>query len=95
MTDIPDHPWLHHYDPGVPASLGEYPAKTLLDYVGTGTAERPQAPALIFNELREWCKARLAPYTVPARVVFRQELPKSMVGKVLRRLLQEDEVPVS
>lgn len=41
-------------------------------------------------ELRTWCKERLAPYKVPARVVFKQELPKSMIGKVLRRLLTED-----
>lgn len=45
-------------------------------------------------ELREWCKAHLAPYKVPARVVFKDELPKSMVGKVLRRLLAEDPAPV-
>ncbi|MDH5233451.1 MAG: AMP-binding protein [Gemmatimonadota bacterium] len=39
------------------------------------------------NELRAWCKDRLAPYKVPARVEFRRELPKSMIGKVLRRML--------
>jgi long-chain acyl-CoA synthetase len=44
------------------------------------------------NDLRAWCKEHLAPYKVPARVVFRPELPKSMVGKVLRRMLTEDEV---
>ena len=41
-------------------------------------------------ELRDWCKSHLAPFKVPARVVFMNELPKSMVGKVLRRLLTED-----
>jgi long-chain acyl-CoA synthetase len=41
------------------------------------------------QELRAWCRDRLAPYKVPASVEFRDELPKSMVGKVLRRLLQE------
>jgi long-chain acyl-CoA synthetase len=40
-------------------------------------------------ELREFCRARLAPYKVPARVEFRKELPKTMVGKVLRRMLAE------
>jgi long-chain acyl-CoA synthetase len=38
-------------------------------------------------ELREFCRSRLAPYKVPARVEFRKELPKTMVGKVLRRML--------
>jgi long-chain acyl-CoA synthetase len=37
--------------------------------------------------LRAWCKERLAPYKVPSQVEFRDELPKTMVGKVLRRLL--------
>jgi long-chain acyl-CoA synthetase len=39
------------------------------------------------EELRTYCKERLAPYKVPARVEFRTELPKTMVGKVLRRAL--------
>jgi long-chain acyl-CoA synthetase len=38
-------------------------------------------------ELRAYCRERLAPYKVPARIEFRQELPKTMVGKVLRRAL--------
>ncbi len=42
------------------------------------------------EELRTWCKEHLAPYKTPARIVFKTELPKSMVGKVLRRLLVED-----
>jgi long-chain acyl-CoA synthetase len=41
------------------------------------------------EELRAFCRERLAPYKVPAVVEFRSELPKSMVGKVLRRALTE------
>ena len=37
--------------------------------------------------LRAYCRERLAPYKVPAHVEFRSELPKTMVGKVLRRAL--------
>ena len=37
------------------------------------------------EELRAWCRKQLAPYKVPRHVEFRQELPKSGVGKVLRR----------
>jgi long-chain acyl-CoA synthetase len=40
-------------------------------------------------EIVEFCKAQLAPYKVPKSVVFCQELPKSMAGKVLRRELRE------
>src|SRR5262245_50276165 len=39
------------------------------------------------EDLRAYCRERLAPYKVPARVEFRNELPKSLVGKVLRRVL--------
>jgi long-chain acyl-CoA synthetase len=42
------------------------------------------------EDLRRWCRERLAPYKVPTRVEFRAELPKSMVGKVLRRALAAD-----
>lgn len=45
------------------------------------------------DEIRAWCRERLAPYKVPASVEFRAELPKSMVGKVLRRMLQSGTVP--
>jgi long-chain acyl-CoA synthetase len=41
------------------------------------------------QELRAFCREHLAPYKVPARVEFRTELPKTMVGKVLRRALRE------
>ena len=40
------------------------------------------------HELRAFCREKLAPYKVPARVEFRAELPKTMVGKVLRRAAQ-------
>jgi long-chain acyl-CoA synthetase len=41
------------------------------------------------QELRSWCRQRLAAYKVPSAVEFRTELPKTMVGKVLRRALRE------
>jgi long-chain acyl-CoA synthetase len=44
-------------------------------------------------DIREFTKKHLAFYKVPAKVVFRTELPKSLVGKVLRRMLALDEKP--
>ena len=41
-------------------------------------------------DLRAFCRDKLAPYKVPAKVEFRTELPKTMVGKVLRRALRDD-----
>ena len=45
------------------------------------------------EELRMYCRERLAPYKVPARIEFRSELPKTMVGKVLRRALVTERRP--
>jgi len=39
------------------------------------------------QEVRAWCKERLAPYKVPTHIEFRTELPKTTVGKILRREL--------
>jgi long-chain acyl-CoA synthetase len=39
------------------------------------------------EELREFCRTKLAGYKVPKHIEFRDSLPKSMVGKVLRREL--------
>ena len=44
------------------------------------------------SEIRTFCKQYLALYKVPKSVEFRPEIPKSQVGKVLRRLLVEEEV---
>ena len=38
-----------------------------------------------------WCRSKLANYKVPRHVEFRAELPKSAIGKVLRRALREEE----
>ena len=39
------------------------------------------------DELRAFCRQKLAPYKTPAHVEFRDTLPKNMAGKVLRRVL--------
>lgn len=44
---------------------------------------------LTSEELLQLCRKRLEPYAVPWEIEFRQELPKSFVGKVLRRMLVE------
>jgi long-chain acyl-CoA synthetase len=39
------------------------------------------------EEIRDYCKENMAPFKVPTQVEFRSELPKTTVGKVLRREL--------
>jgi long-chain acyl-CoA synthetase len=42
-------------------------------------------------EIKSHCRERLAPYKVPSQYEFVSELPKSQVGKVLRRVLKQQE----
>jgi long-chain acyl-CoA synthetase len=51
-----------------------------------------QDATLTEAELITLCQRRLDAHAVPSRIEFRQELPKSFVGKVLRRLLVEEDV---
>ena len=54
---------------------------------------RPDAEATP-DDLRVFCAVHLAPYKVPVQVAIVRELPKSPIGKVLRRKLRElDEAP--
>jgi long-chain acyl-CoA synthetase len=46
--------------------------------------------ALDADAVRAWCKKELAGYKVPKLIEFRSELPKTNVGKVLRRQLREE-----
>lgn len=43
------------------------------------------------EEILSFCKERLAPYKTPKSIEFRDELPKSTVGKLLRRVLADEE----
>jgi long-chain acyl-CoA synthetase len=68
-----------------------------LSVAGNGGEQRVKAyvvprpgSTLTAEELITLCKRRLKEYAVPWEVEFRQELPKSFVGKVLRRLLVEE-----
>jgi len=66
---------------GVPdAAKGEAVKAWVVLRAGTTASE---------EELRTFCREELAPYKVPAHVEFRAELPKTMVGKVLRRALRD------
>lgn len=42
-------------------------------------------------ELIKWCRERLVPYKIPGSIEFRDMLPKSKVGKLLRRELRDEQ----
>ncbi len=47
-------------------------------------------PTLTEQELKTYCHENLTNYKVPKHIVFRDDLPKSNVGKILRRVLKEE-----
>lgn len=49
----------------------------------------PRGPGLTEDDLRAFCRERLTGYKMPREFLFRDELPKSNVGKVLRRNLKD------
>ena len=62
----------------------EYRGETVKAYVVVREGER-----LTEEEITEFCREKLAAYKVPKIIEFIDELPKSAVGKVLRRKLKE------
>jgi long-chain acyl-CoA synthetase len=53
--------------------------------------DTPAAPAALAEDLIAYCRSRLAKYKVPSTIEFVESLPKSAVGKVLRRELKAAE----
>ncbi|HIC90189.1 MAG TPA: long-chain fatty acid--CoA ligase [Anaerolineae bacterium] len=68
---------------GVPDA---YRGETVKAYIVLKQGETATA-----DEIRAFCRERLAAYKVPTQVEFRSELPKTLVGKFLRRVLVEEE----
>ena len=59
----------------------------------TGEAVRafvvPRNPTLTVEDVERHCRTQLTAYKVPRQIVFRDQLPKSPVGKILRASLRE------
>ena len=62
------------------------------DYLGesvTVAVVKEEGSTLTEEEVIEFCKKSLAGYKVPKKVVFFDELPKTIIGKVLKRLIKD------
>jgi len=68
---------------GVP---DEYRGETVKSFIVAKQGESPTA-----REITDFCLTRLAAYKVPKLIEFRESMPKSVVGKILRKILQEEE----
>jgi len=66
------------------------PDEKLVDKIKAYIVLKPGQKATA-EEIIEFCKGRMAKYKVPREVEFREALPKNMVGKMLRRLLVDEE----
>ena len=86
----------------IEAVLQEHPAVISSCVVGVPdekVGERIKAFAVLKEDVKgvsaydllKWCRERLAPYKVPQYIEFRDMLPKSKVGKLLRRELRAEE----
>ena len=65
----------------------EYRGETLKAFIQL----KPGATATE-EEIIAFCREKMAAYKVPKMVEFRPELPRSAVGKALRRVLREEEI---
>jgi long-chain acyl-CoA synthetase len=70
------------FEVGVAGIPDAYRGETVKAWVVLKPGESANA-----EEIRAWCKERLAPFKVPTHVEFRDEIPKTTVGKILRREL--------
>lgn len=52
---------------------------------------KEDAKGVASSDLIKWCRDRLAPYKIPHYIEFRDMLPKSKVGKLLRREIRDEE----
>jgi len=86
----------------IEAILQENPAVIASCVVGVPderTGERVKAYVVLKEDIKgitgyeliRWCRERLAPYKVPQYIEFRDMLPKSKVGKLLRREIRDEE----
>ncbi|MBS0578534.1 MAG: AMP-binding protein [Proteobacteria bacterium] len=78
--------------------VGEHPAVLECGCIGVSDERSGQAvkifvvlrqgQSITFEALREHCAQRLTPYKIPRHLEFRESLPKTNVGKILRRALE-------
>lgn len=81
-----------HQHPKVQSAISvgipdDYRGETVKAFIVLKNGERATA-----EEIIAFCRGKLAGYKVPRMVEFRESLPQSAVGKVLRRMLRDEEI---
>ncbi len=67
--------------------VGGVPYQEESEVVKAWVVLRPKMGHTQVEDIRAFCRERLSAYKVPRLIEFRESLPKTMVGKVLRRML--------
>ena len=101
VTDIIIVGGFNVYPQEVEATLAEHPAVQTSVVIGTPNSMSGEVPKAFIiknkdaevseSELIKFCKERLSHYKVPRAVEFVESLPLSSTGKILRRVLREQE----
>jgi long-chain acyl-CoA synthetase len=68
---------------GVPSKVREETVKAFIVF--------KEGETLTKAEVIQFCRDKLSKYKIPKEIEFRKELPKSSVGKILKRVLKEEE----
>jgi len=82
---LQDHPTV------IGACVVGVPDKKVGERIKAMVVLKEDARGVDASELLKWCRERLAPYKIPQYIEFRDMLPKSKVGKLLRREIREEE----
>ncbi len=82
---------LYQHDAILEAAVAGLPDPQRGEIVKAYIVTKP-GQSLTEEEIKEHCSQSLAPYKVPREFAFKDELPKTLVGKILRRALVEEDM---
>ena len=82
---------LHQHPKVVEAAVIGIPSKVRDEVVKAFLVARP-GETITRGEILEFCKDKLSRYKLPREIEVRESLPKSIVGKVLKRVLRDEEL---
>jgi long-chain acyl-CoA synthetase len=82
---------LHQHPKVMEAAVVGIPNKVRDEVVKAFIVARP-GETITRSELLEFCRDKLSRYKLPREIEVRESLPKSIVGKVLKRVLRDEEL---
>ncbi len=82
---------VHQYPKVVEAAVVGIPSKVREETVKAFIVPK-KGEEVTKREIVTFCRDKLAKYKIPKEIEFRDELPKSTVGKILKRVLKEEEL---